>query len=84
MDRRKGIAIVAVVGLAAVAVALFVPLVPIQEYSNCICPPMAACSCPEIAVGAMTHLVLWSPSWLFAQYGSHLTTHPLGYFVEPP
>ena len=72
------------VSVAAAALVLFAPLVPTQEYSACICPPSATCSCPEIAVGATAHLVLWSPSWLFSHYGGYLSTHPLGYVVELP
>ncbi|MDG6968486.1 MAG: hypothetical protein JRN11_07995 [Nitrososphaerota archaeon] len=83
--RRKEAAVVAVaVALAAVAAVFLVPLVPTREYSSCVCPPLATCNCPEIPAGATAHLVLWSPSWLFARYGSYLSTHPLGYAVVPP
>ncbi len=84
MNRRERVVVVIVVSVAAVALVLFASLVPTQEYSACICPPSASCNCPEIAVGATAHLVLWSPSWPFFHYGSYLSTHPLGYAVELP
>ncbi len=84
MHRRGAAVMATAVALAAVAVVLFVPLVPTQEYSNCICPPSATCNCPAIAPGAATHLVLWSPSWLLIGYGSYLSTHPLMYVAVPP
>lgn len=84
MHRWEGIAVAIAVALAAVTLVLFAPLVPTQEYTACVCPPLASCHCPEIAVGAGAHLVLWSPSWLFSHYGSYLSTHPLGYAVELP
>ncbi|MDG6919950.1 MAG: hypothetical protein JRN59_00285 [Nitrososphaerota archaeon] len=84
MRPERGVAMAATVALAAVAVFLFVPMVPTQEYANCTCPPLETCACPAISVGATSQLVLWSPSWLLAQLGSRLTTHPLAYSVDLP
>ena len=76
--------VAAAVVAAAVVAVLFVPMVPTQEYSSCVCPPSETCACPDIPAGATTQLILLSPSWLFAHYGGYLSTQPLGYSVVLP